>query len=127
MSTISLKRELTEKEIIFLRDNIDKLTYKELGKILNISSTTVIKKCKELRIIRQKDALRGQNFGFYEDRIEDYDLYRLRVKKVIEECKSGKIETYRIVKMYKDKALMIDKMGHRVCLTYQELALNRNR
>lgn len=117
------KIELTDEEVTFLRENIGKLTYKELGKRLNMSSTTVIKRCGEMNISNKKGSLREHGAGFYEDRIKDYDLYKLRIKKIITKCKSGKLGNYEVIKMYKDKVLMADKKGYRVCLTYQELAL----
>lgn len=42
----------TKEEIMFLRNNIDKYTYRDMGKILKKETNNVYRKCKELNIVK---------------------------------------------------------------------------
>ena len=44
----------TEEEINYLRENIDKMSYKDMAGVLNKNSSNVCRKCKELGLIKTK-------------------------------------------------------------------------
>lgn len=124
----------TNEELTFLSSNAKKMTARQIGEVIGRTSKAVRSKANYLKVslLKEVDAedneVLERNNSTEESCIDtkdlDYKNFILRTQKVkrILEIK-GKIGPYTLVKAYKDKALLNNKKGHRVCLTYAELVI----
>lgn len=53
---------------------------------------------------------------------KDYLKFIKRIEGIKNQCRTGKIGKYTVIKMYEDKVILKTKNGYNICPTYKELA-----
>lgn len=121
---------LTDEQKKFLIKNNGKMTLMEMEVELNISRCVLTNVFKELGITKIKCRGNGkmkeprrqeEKYNVKEKEYEKFVKKSYAVKRHLEEV--GKLGQYTLIKAYKDKALLMNKKGHKTCLTYQEIVL----
>lgn len=130
MKSNSSKVVLTEDQLAFVKNNIDRMSYVMMAAHIAVSKSTMCKLCEEQGIAKKKQYQKKKTIISkcdlnWEQNQEDHLLHLKRIESAKALAAENKIEGYQVVKIYPDKVLVIDSSGDRSCPTYNDLALRR--
>lgn len=100
-----------------VRDNVEKMSVQEIAKKIKLSVFEVEEELERIGKIQKRK-------NTFDEKDKDYINFMRqveKVKKILTE--KGSFGGYTLVSALKDKAVLLNKKKHRVCLTYTELVI----
>lgn len=111
------RSKLTEYQRRIVRDYMNTLSPLEIAKKLKLSVFQIEDELKRIGRFPNKEEMMNEKES-------DYRKFMLDVMKVKNTLiNKGALGGYTLVSALKDKAVLLDKKGHRTCFTYTELTI----